>query len=126
MKDAAGTTWALMRGPRHLALVIGGNLAVNLLYAFVLLCCLLAFGSTLPFWTLLALRIVLGTVVTLTPVPGGATAVGSLGISGALTALGVPGQLAVAAILLNQLVVNYIPAVPGWFATRHLLTRAYL
>ena len=115
-----------MRSPRQLALVIGGNLAVNLLYAIVLMCCLLAFGSTLSFWTLLALSIVLGTVVALIPVPGGATAVGSLGMAGALAALGVPGQVAVAATLLNQLVVNYIPAVPGWFATRHLLPRAYL
>jgi glycosyltransferase 2 family protein len=126
MKEAAGTAWSLLRSPRQLALVIGGNLAVNLLYAFCLLCCLLAFGSTLSFWTLLALSIVLGTVVALIPVPGGATAVGSLGMAGAFAALGVPGQVAVAATLLNQLTVNYIPAVPGWFATRHLLMRAYL
>jgi hypothetical protein len=33
---------------------------------------------------------------------------------------------AVAAVLLNQLVVSYIPAVPGWIATRDMLRRDYL
>ena len=126
VKEAAGAAWSLLRSPRQLALLIGGNLVVNLMYAFCLMCCLLAFGSTLSVWTLLGLSIILGTVVALIPVPGGATAVGSLGMAGALAALGVPGQVAVAGTLLNQLTVNYIPAVPGWFATRHLLQRAYL
>ena len=71
MKEAAGTTWALLRSPRQLALVIGGNVAVNVLYAFCLMCCLLAFGASLSFWALLALSIVLGTVVALIPVPAG-------------------------------------------------------
>ena len=52
------------------------------------------------------------------PIPGGGTAVSSVGMSGALTAVGIPTEVAVAAVLANQLVANFIPAVPGWFATK--------
>ena len=41
-------------------------------------------------------------------------------------ALGDRRSVAVAAILANQLVVSFIPAVPGWFATRDMLERGYI
>ena len=44
-------------------------------------------------------------------------------MSGALVALGVPDAVAVSAILTQQLVVSYIPAVPGWWASNDLLHR---
>jgi uncharacterized membrane protein YbhN (UPF0104 family) len=47
-------------------------------------------------------------------------------MTGALTALGIPQGTAVAAVLLNQLVVSYVPALPGWIATRDMLRRDYL
>ena len=50
----------------------------------------------------------------------------SVGMSGALTAVGMPTEIAVAAVLANQLVANFIPAVPGWFATNNLLHDDYL
>ena len=37
-----------------------------------------------------------------------------------------PTEIAVAAVLANQLVANFIPAVPGWFATNDLLHDDYL
>ena len=27
------------------------------------------------------------------------------------------------AVLVNQLVASYVPAIPGWFATRHLIRK---
>jgi uncharacterized membrane protein YbhN (UPF0104 family) len=47
-------------------------------------------------------------------------------MSGAMTGFGVPAEAAVAAVLVNQLVVNYLPAVPGWIATKDLIRREYL
>jgi hypothetical protein len=32
----------------------------------------------------------------------------------------------VAGVLANQLVFYYLPAIPGWFATRDLVRRDYL
>ena len=60
------------------------------------------------------------------PVPGGGTAVGSVGMTGALTAVGIPTEVAVAAVLANQLVSNFVPALPGWVATKDLLKHDYL
>jgi uncharacterized membrane protein YbhN (UPF0104 family) len=115
-----------VRSRRQLGLLLGGNVVVAILYAACLLCCLLAFDGSLSLWTLLALTIGVGTLAALVPIPGGGTAVGSVGMAGALAAFGVPTHVAVATVLANQLAVNYLPAVPGWFATRHLLQRRYL
>jgi hypothetical protein len=44
----------------------------------------------------------------------------------ALVAAGLSTEVAVAAVLMDQLVASFIPAVPGWFATNDLLKRDYL
>jgi len=75
---------------------------------------------------LLSLIIVISTIASLVPIPGGPTAVTSVGMSGALAAAGVPTEAAVAAALVNQVVVSYLPALPGWFATKDLLRAQYL
>jgi undecaprenyl-diphosphatase len=126
VKEAAITIWTAVRTRRQLALIVGGNVAVSVLYALCLLCCLQAFGESMSFWTLLAVSIGVGTLSALVPIPGGGTAVGSLGIAGALAGLGVSTGVAISAALANQLTVNYLPAAPGWFATRHLLKHDYL
>jgi len=43
-----------------------------------------------------------------------------------LVSYGVAREVAVASVLANQLVYYYLPAIPGWFATRSLLRRDYL
>lgn len=125
-KEALATVLAAVRSPRQVALIISGNVAVSVLYTMCLMCCLLAFGASLSFWTALALSIGVGTLGALVPLPGGGATVGSLGLAGTLSAVGVPTEVAVATTLANGLAVSYLPAVPGWFATRHLLRADYL
>ncbi len=119
--NAARTIWAAISSGRQLALIVGGHAVTNVMYAYCLLCCLRAFGGALSLWTLLAITTGVTTLSSLVPIPGGATAVGSLGLSGAMAAFGVPNEIAVSAALTNQIVVSYLPAIPGWFATRHML-----
>ena len=126
LTSALTTMREAMRSPKRVALLLGGNMVNSLMYALVLLICIEAFGGSLNYWTVLALNIFIGTIASLVPIPGGGTAVASVGMSGALTAVGVPTEIAVAAVLANQLVANFIPAVPGWFATRHLMNDGYL
>lgn len=126
IEHAAATIWGALRSPRRLAFLIGGNVLAAVLYGFCLQACLMAFGASLSFWSLLAANIFLGTLASLVPIPGGSTAVASVGLSGALVAFGVPKEIAVAAVLTNQLVVNYLPAVPGWWATTRLIHRGYI
>jgi tRNA A-37 threonylcarbamoyl transferase component Bud32/membrane-associated phospholipid phosphatase/uncharacterized membrane protein YbhN (UPF0104 family) len=120
---AAGTLWAVLRSPARLAQLVGGNVATTLLFTLVLDADLLAFGSNVSFWTLLALNVGIGTIASLVPIAGGTTAVSAVGMTGALAAIGVSQSAAVAAVLVNQLVVWYIPALPGWIATRDMLRR---
>jgi uncharacterized membrane protein YbhN (UPF0104 family) len=126
VKSAMTTMGHALRSPRRVAQLFGGNIINALMYAFVMLCCLYAFGGSINFWTLLAINIFVGTIASLVPIPGGGTAVAAVGMSGALTAVGVSTEIAVAAVLANQLVANFIPAVPGWFATNNLLHDDYL
>jgi uncharacterized membrane protein YbhN (UPF0104 family) len=123
---AAGTLWAVARSPRRLSLLVAGNIGATVLYAFTLEADLIAFGAHISFWTLLALTIAFGTLSALIPVSGGGTAVSTVGMTGALTALHVPEAAAAGAVLINQIAVTYLPALPGWVATRDMVKRNYL
>jgi glycosyltransferase 2 family protein len=123
---AARTMWDAIRTPSRIALLLVGNISAQLLYAGTLLACLHAYGSGASFWTLLALNIGISTIAGLVPVPGGDTAVSTIGMSGALVATGVPEATAAAAVLTNTIVTSYLPAIPGWFATQFLVRRQLL
>jgi undecaprenyl-diphosphatase len=125
-KAAAATLWAAVRSPRRVALLLGGNAINAIMYAAVYAACIAAFGGSVNFWTLLSLNIIISTLASLVPIPGGNTAVSSVGMSGALVAVGVPTSIAVAAVLADQLVSSFLPAVPGWWATNDLLHDDYL
>ena len=126
VKSAASTIWEAVRSPRRLALLVIGNFGVSLVYGFVLLACIAAYGGHVNYWSMLAYNIGISTIASLIPVPGGGTAVSSIGMSGALVTLGVPEAVAVSAILTQQLVVSYIPAIPGWWASNDLLKRSVI
>src|SRR3954470_19311011 len=106
--------------------MLAGNAGAAVLYGLCLAACLAAFGQHPPIVTVLAINIAVGTLASLVPVPGGGTALASIGLAGAFVAIGVPRDAAVAAVLTNQLVVSYVPAIPGWMATRALMTRHLL
>ncbi|HEY8216449.1 MAG TPA: lysylphosphatidylglycerol synthase transmembrane domain-containing protein [Acidimicrobiia bacterium] len=126
VKSAVTTMRDALRSPRRVFELLVGNIVNALMYATVMLFCIYAFGGSINFWTLLAINIFVSTLASLVPIPGGGTAVSAVGMSGALTAVGIPTEVAVAAVLANQLVANFIPAVPGWFATNNLLHDDYL
>jgi uncharacterized membrane protein YbhN (UPF0104 family)/tRNA A-37 threonylcarbamoyl transferase component Bud32 len=123
---AASTIWAAVQSPRQLALLIGGNVLAALLAAWCLDASLLAFGGHVSFWPLLAANVGVITIASTVPIPGGGTAVGTVGLTAVLVAFGVRQEIAVATALANQLIYFYVPAIPGWFATRHLARRDYL
>ena len=123
---AASTMWKAMRSPQHLALLVGGNVLAILLSTWCLQACLIAFDGHTSFWALLAANIGVVTIAQSVPIPGGGTAVGTVGLSAVLVSFGVPRDIAVATVLANQLAFYYLPAIPGWFATRHLIAHDYL
>jgi uncharacterized membrane protein YbhN (UPF0104 family) len=124
--QATSTLWGVIRSPRQLLLLLGGNAAATVVSGFAFLACLEAFGASVSLWTLLAIYVGIGTIASLVPIPGGSTAVGAVGMSGALIAAGLSKDVAVAAVLTQQLVTVFLPAVPGWVATRNLIDHDYL
>ena len=98
----------------------------NCLYAASLLSCLHAFGSSVDFWTLLAINIGISLDRVAGTVPGGGTAVSAVGMSGMLATVGVPTAAATAAVIAHQLAVSYLPAIPGFFATQDLVRKKLL
>ena len=125
-QSGVGTIGEVLRSPSRLVFLILGNATAAVLYGFCLYACLAAFGASVSLWTLLALGIAIGTLASLVPFPGGDAAVSSIGLSGALVAVGVPQDIAIAAVLVNQVIVTYLPAIPGWWATNDLRRRDYL
>ncbi len=126
IRRALATVWGAVKTPSRLALLIGGNIVAQCLYAGSLLACLHAFGTSINFWTLLALNIGISVIASLVPIPGGGTAVSAVGLAGMVTAFGVPAAAASAAVLTHQLAVTYLPAIPGWFATNDLVKKGLL
>jgi glycosyltransferase 2 family protein len=126
LRRAALTMYVVLRSPRRVTLLLGGYGLATLLATCCLQACLIAFGGSASFWSLLAANIGVMTVASVVPVPGGGTAVGTIGLSAVLVSFGVAEHVAVAAVLANQLIYYYLPAVPGWFATRHLVSNDYL
>ncbi|RZS79964.1 undecaprenyl-diphosphatase [Motilibacter rhizosphaerae] len=111
----------VMRSPRQITLLLSGFVLAYVLYGLALSAALRAVGSSPPIWTLIAANLGVTIISALVPFPGGGAAVATVGLSGALLALGVPKSAAIGGVLLYQLISQYLPAVPGWLAFRSLL-----
>ena len=123
---AVVTMWTTVRSPQRLALLLGGNALAILLSTWCLQACLIAFGGHTSFWALLAANVAVLGIASTVPIPGGGTAVGTIGLSAALVSFGVSREVTIATALADQLIFFYLPAIPGWFATRHLVRHDYL
>jgi undecaprenyl-diphosphatase len=117
---AGRAVWEAVKTPSRIAMIVAGNVVAYVLYASALLACLVAFGSTVNLWTLIAINIGISLIASLVPFPGGATAVSAIGLSGMLVSLGVPTAAATGAVLSQKIVVSYLPAIPGWVASNDL------
>ena len=126
LHQGLSTVTAAVRSPRQLALLLEGNAGAAILYCLCLLACPSAFGGSVSIWTLLSLSTGVRALGAIVPIAGAGAAVSTIGLSGALVAVGVDKNVAVATALTNQLVVTYLPAIPGWLATRDLIGRDYL
>jgi glycosyltransferase 2 family protein len=125
-RRAIGTVRTALHSPRQVVLLVAGNLCAAMMSALCLFASVHAYGGTVDYWPLLVANIVVGTVASLIPVPGGNVLVASVGLAAALVASGVPETVAVAAVITQQLIANYLPALPGWLATNDMLRQGYL
>ena len=108
-----------LRSPRRLSLLIGGNLASDLLFAATLGLFAMAFGTRVPFPDLVVIIISVSLLAGLLPIPGGVgVAEGALTLG--LVGAGMPEEPAFAAVLTYRLATFYIPPTWGFLALRWL------
>ncbi len=114
-----------LRSPRRLALLFGGNLATELLFALALATFARSLGAPVSLATALLVNISVALLAGLLPVPGG-IGVAEGGLTFGLVQAGVPEGVAFAAVLLYRLASFYLPPIWGFFALRWLERHEHL
>jgi uncharacterized membrane protein YbhN (UPF0104 family) len=115
----------VLRNPRKLVQLYGGNLLSQLLFAMTLGACVRAFGFYVPLSTLILINTVVTLFAGLLPVPGG-VGVSEAGLSLGLTRAGIPSETAFAIALTYRFATFYLPPIWGLSSYRWMTSRRYL
>jgi uncharacterized membrane protein YbhN (UPF0104 family) len=105
--------------PRKLALGLGGTILVSLAYILCLAACVAAFGGSISIAKIGVVYLTGATLGSIIPTPGGLGAV-EAALTAGLTAAGVPGAVAISAVLLFRLMTFWLPVPLGWVALNYL------
>jgi len=105
--------------PRKLALGIGGALLLSLSYILCLAACVAAFGPPVPIASIAVVYLTGSAIGSILPTPGGLGGV-EAALTAGLTAAGLPGAVAVSAVLLFRLLTFWLPVPFGWAAMSYL------
>jgi uncharacterized membrane protein YbhN (UPF0104 family) len=114
-----------LRTPRKLAMLIGGNIATELLFASALGLFTRALGYPIGLPDLLVINMSVSLLASFVPVPGG-VGVSEFGLTLGLTSAGMPEEAALAAVLLYRISSFYLPPIWGFFAMRWLQRNRYI
>jgi uncharacterized membrane protein YbhN (UPF0104 family) len=124
VRNARGAL-GVLRHPRKVGQLIGGNLGGQLVQAAVLGICLAAFGEQASMSQLILINTGVSLFAGLMPVPGG-VGVAEAGITAGLQAIGVPAPVAVSTAVTFRLVTFYLPPLWGSLAMRWLRRNSYV
>jgi uncharacterized membrane protein YbhN (UPF0104 family)/tRNA A-37 threonylcarbamoyl transferase component Bud32 len=125
LKSAKDNLRGILSTPRKAAMLFGGNLASQVLFALVLDASLHAYGYSLPLLELIVINSLASVLGGMAPVPGGMGVV-EAGLIGGLTAAGIPQDVAVATTFTHRLFTAYLPPIWGWFALNWLRHNDYV
>jgi uncharacterized membrane protein YbhN (UPF0104 family) len=114
-----------LRTPRKLAMLIGGNIATEILFASALGLFTRSLGYPISLPNLLVINMSVSLLASFVPVPGG-VGVSEFGLTLGLTSAGMPEEAALAAVLLYRISSFYLPPIWGFFAMRWLQRNRYI
>ena len=116
---------AVMQQPRKLAEGIGGALLLTGAYILCLDACIRALGGSIPLASTAVVYLTGAALGSAVPTPGGLGAV-EAALSAGLTAAGLPGTIAVSAVLLFRTLTFWLPVPVGWGAFNYLERHEYI
>ena len=116
---------AVLRDPRKLLLLLGGNLIAQVMMAVILGLCLRAFGYSASLAELILIYCFVSLFAGFMPVPGG-VGVAEAAYTAGLVAIGIPPAAATSTALMMRLITFYLPPIWGSFAMRWMKENRYL
>jgi uncharacterized protein (TIRG00374 family) len=119
------TALSALRSSSRIALLLGGSLATEILFAIALGLFALGLGTRVSLADLLVLNIGISLINTVIPIPGG-IGISELGLTVGLASAGMADESALAAVLLYRVSTFYLPPTWGFFALRYLQRNRYL
>jgi uncharacterized membrane protein YbhN (UPF0104 family) len=115
----------VLRSPRRLALLIGGNTFTEVTFSLAILCCVNAYGGSISLASAIFVNEVVAIFAGLMPVPGG-IGVTEAALTAALVAVGVPEDQAFAAAITYRICSFYLPPLWGYVSLRWLRRHDYM
>jgi uncharacterized protein (TIRG00374 family) len=123
--DDAKEALRVLRHPKKLLLLFGGNLIAQVMLAIILGLCLKAFGQSASLAELILVNTFVSLFAGFMPVPGG-VGVSEAAYTAGLIAVGVPDGAAASTALAVRLVTFYVPPLWGYFAMRWMKQQSRL
>lgn len=114
----------VLRSPRKVLYLFGGNLFAQVLLAVILGVCLHAFGHDATLAELILVNTFVSLFAGFMPVPGG-IGVAEAGYTVGLEAIGIPSAAAMSTAIAFRLVTFYVPPIWGAIAMRWLRRHSY-
>ena len=114
-----------LRSPRRLAMLFGGALATEFLFALALQTFARGLGFQVGIAEVIVINVSTSLLSSVLPIPGGIGVVEG-GLTLGLVRAGMPEESAFAAVLLYRIASFYLPPVWGFFALRWLERYKYL
>jgi uncharacterized membrane protein YbhN (UPF0104 family) len=114
-----------LRQSNKLVLLLGGNLATEILFATALGLIARGFGYHIPITALILINASTSLFSSLIPIPGGIGVV-EFGLEVGLTSAGMAPSTAAATVLIYRLFTFYLPPTWGFVAFRWLQRNSYL
>jgi glycosyltransferase 2 family protein len=111
--------------PARLAVGIVGALMVTFTYIGCLAVSVYAFGGSVPLAAIAVVFLTGSAIGSFVPTPGGIGAV-EAALSAGLTAAGLPGGVAISAVVLYRTATFWLPVPAGWAAMQYLQRREAL
>jgi uncharacterized protein (TIRG00374 family) len=115
----------VLRHPKKVVLLLGGNLVAQVMLAVILSLCLRAFGQSASLAALLLVNTFVSLFAGFMPVPGG-VGVAEAALTAGLIAIGVPEGVAASTAIAYRLATFYLPPLWGGFAMRWMKSQAHL